>query len=333
MPGLPTAKNVVQGGYHDAYSGDKDKRAKTWMGWFQSLPVSQTPLATNQCLSVLLVAQILGIIVHIVLLGHWGNVTEVMVLHKEGVPYSHRTLIAIAVFARETPMGEFEVRTQTFSARKSAVVDPMFVDRIESFSAVVSLDENPIGAITRELMRPVHEGGMGLTQPDIAKMSVLGMSKGDVEYQYTVRDNTHAVQTHRDRWYGMHEPYLYIQALKGTKPWVGVGFPVLVPFEVSKQMGEGPLQGGVTQPMEYAGAHYPFLLRVTGDLVNGALKADRQDVVRTALVESRRKMGGDGVFENDLDPALRPTVTKTLKRWGGMTEAQVLRWLNATGDL
>jgi len=59
MP-LPVARNTEHGGYYDPYTADKDRRGKNLKQWWQSLPVSQQPIATNQCMGILIAIQVRG---------------------------------------------------------------------------------------------------------------------------------------------------------------------------------------------------------------------------------------------------------------------------------
>ena len=34
----------------------------------------------------------------------------------------------------------------------------------------------------------------------------------------------------------LHDPLIYVQSLRGTKPWNALGFPVFVPYDVSEKM-------------------------------------------------------------------------------------------------
>lgn len=81
--------------------------------------------------------------------------------------------------------------------------------------------------------------------------------------------------------------------VQGTKPWLGLGFAISVPFEVSEKMKsvggakwvkvEELHKQALSDPFQFSGLHYPMMLRMTGDLVSGALALTKEGLLPNAV--------------------------------------------------
>jgi len=284
--------------------------------WYHELPASRNPQATPLCMGILLAAQLAGIVLHVGLLSMWGQVTEVVTVELAAPePDQHIVLLAIAVFARETKGGGTEILTQKYGELSSAQ-DPLFEGRWEALGRRMRNEETPLLSINRQLKEQY-----AFSQEEIATMGIVGMSRGDVEFFYTARTPRTAPHAsylpHRDKWYVEHDSTIFIKALQGTKPWAALGMMVQVPYELSERMMSGagerwwPVEAlyreTLSRPEEFAGPHYPLLLRAAGDFSSKTLKlGDTTSITKGGL--SALKFTYDGTFEKERDPDRNGTI-------------------------
>jgi hypothetical protein len=85
----------------------------------------------------------------------------------------------------------------------------------------------------------------------------------------------------------------------------------------------------LSTPSDFAGLHYPFVLRFTGDIVSGVLNPDRDDKM-VGVIGSFTEYRGDGEFQTSKDPDYQDKVLSDVNVWSRSAGEDVGRVLNAT---
>ena len=173
-------------------------------------------------------------------------------------------VVAVPVILRQGSCG-IEIHTQTRHVINKDY-DPLYDNTYETCGETLEPGESVISAALRGCAEE-----MGV--PDFQPQKLIGADAKN----YNTRDE--------DEILGF-EPYYYVQQMRGPQPWVGLVFIVVVDSDFEPRLDkEGEVSAHQwwapaelytllrNSPEKFMGFHYPALLKICSDILEGKLKA------------------------------------------------------------